>query len=268
MNFLLAALAVLGLGTAVVLVRSSFDRITVFEYERGLRYDKGRLTGVLEAGRYWIYRPTTLIHKIDVRPAFVSIGGQEVMSSDGVGIRVSLAAQYEIADPQVAVNEVEDYQGALYLHLQLALREAIGAMPIEEVLDKRHELGRLLTEKSTDEVARIGLRLHSVDVKDVSFPGPLKKIFSQVVQARQEGLASLERARGETAALRNLANAARLVEGSPALMQLRLLQQLSSSPATTVVLGLPSSTTPLPLGGPDVEHPPPELEPSDDVDTT
>ena len=68
-------------------------------------------------------------------------------------------------------------------------------------------------------------------------PGDLKRIFAQEVAARKEGLAALERARGETAALRNLANAARMIEDNPALMQLRLLQQLGTTGGNTVVLG-------------------------------
>ncbi|MGH9194482.1 MAG: hypothetical protein ACRD1T_01920, partial [Acidimicrobiia bacterium] len=91
------------------------------------------------------------------------------------------------------------------------------------------------------------LGLLSVNLKDIMFPGDLKKMFAQVVQAQKAGLAALEKARGETAALRNLANAARMIEGNPALMQLRLLQQLAESTGNTLVLGFPSSQTPLPL---------------------
>jgi hypothetical protein len=79
------------------------------------------------------------------------------------------------------------------------------------------------------------------------FPGELKKIFTQVVRARQEGLAALEKARGETAALRNLANAAQLVDRNPSLMQLRLLQVIGQQSGNTVVLGVPSSSGPIPI---------------------
>ena len=77
------------------------------------------------------------------------------------------------------------------------------------------------------------------------FPGQLKEIFAQVVKARKEGLAALERARGETAALRNLANAAKMAEKSPALMQLRLIQAVGESSGNSVVLGLPSQVVPI-----------------------
>src|SRR5262249_10211862 len=69
--------------------------------------------------------------------------------------------------------------------------------------------------------------------------------FAQVVKAQKEGQAALERARGETAALRNLANAARTMEENPTLLQLRALQTLADSPGNTLVLGLPNGAVPV-----------------------
>jgi len=65
----------------------------------------------------------------------------------------------------------------------------------------------------------------------------IKKAYTQVLLAKQEGVAALERARGESAALRNLANAAKMLENNPALYQLRLLQSVSEAKASTLVLG-------------------------------
>ena len=81
--------------------------------------------------------------------------------------------------------------------------------------------------------------LEQLELKDIVLPADLKRAQAQVLMARAEGLAALERARGETAALRNLADAARLCAGNPALLQLRLLQQLATGPGHTVVIGNP-----------------------------
>jgi regulator of protease activity HflC (stomatin/prohibitin superfamily) len=232
---------------AAIYFRTMLFRVTVFEFERGLKYRKGRFVGVLDPGRYWMYRPQVLIRKVDIRPRFVTIAGQEVLSSDGVTLKVSLAAEYEVADPDVAVNKVENSDQALYLTLQLALREIIGQAKIEDVLSHREEFGRTLLDLAAGPAGQVGLRLRGVNVKDIMFPGELKKIFSQVVQAQKEGQAALEKVRGESAALRGLANAARMIEGNPALFQLRLLQQLAASQGNTVVLGFPTASTPLPL---------------------
>lgn len=93
----------------------------------------------------------------------------------------------------------------------------------------------------------IGVELQDASLRDLTFPGDVKKIFTQVVKARQEGLAALEKGRGETAALRNLANAAALIERSPSLMQLRALQTLGQQPGSTLVLGMQPGATLVPL---------------------
>ena len=224
-----------------------FSKVTVYEFERGLKYSRGRFVGVVEPGQHWIYRPRTQIRKLDIRPTFVSVPGQDVLTSDGVSLRVSLAAEYEIVDPALAVNSVEDFRDALYLTVQLALRDLFGVTEVDDLLSKRAEIGRALLERTSPAIEEFGVKVSSVEIKDIMFPGDLKRMMAQVVQARKEGQAALEKARGETASLRNLANAARLMEGNPALMQLRLLQQLAGSSGNTVVLGLPGSTTPLPV---------------------
>jgi regulator of protease activity HflC (stomatin/prohibitin superfamily) len=134
----------------------------------------------------------------------------------------------------------------LHLILQLALREALAGRTAEELLATRRELGPTVMERSASAVARIGIELLSVDVRDLMLPGELKRAFAGVVAARKEGEIALERARGETAALRNLANAARMVEEHPALVQLRLLQEVGGSTGNTVVVGMPDGTIPRP----------------------
>jgi regulator of protease activity HflC (stomatin/prohibitin superfamily) len=264
-EILIAAVVLIALIVVASVIRSRFERVTVFEYERGLRYDKGHFTGTVGPGRYWLVRDRSTIEKLDTRPTVVTVPGQEVITSDGVSIRVSLALEYAIADPAIAVNEHGSFASALYVAAQVALRELASKTEVDALLERRGELGAELRER-TDETARgLGLELRSIELKDLMFPGELRRTFAQVVAARKEGLAALERARGETAALRNLANAARVMAGNPALMHLRLIQELGKTPGNTIVLGLPSSTTPLPLrdasAPPDVGEPP-ELPPS------
>lgn len=256
--WILVALGALAL--VVSTVRRLFEKVTVFEYERGLRFEKGRLARVLEPGQYWIYQRTTSVQKLDIRPRFLSIAGQEVLSSDSVSVRVSLAAEFEIVDPAKAVTSVEDYQEALYLSAQLSLREIVGGEEIDALLERRAEFGKRLLDQTAPRVEAFGLRLNALEIKDIMFPGPLKRIFARVVEARKEGLAALERARGETAALRNLANAAGVVEGNPTLMQLRLLQEIGSATGNTIVLGLPGMMTPIPIREDSAAQPPPELD--------
>jgi regulator of protease activity HflC (stomatin/prohibitin superfamily) len=221
---------------AGLLVLKIFLRTTIiFEYQRGLKYVRGSFVRILGPGLHFYPRFFTTITKIDIRPSLVTVPGQELISSDGVNIKVSIAINFEITDPYAAINKVDSYQNALYLETQLAARDIIANAVIDEILEKRNEHSARLTELVTPKVQAFGIKINSINIKDLMFPGELKAVFAQVVKARKEGLAVLERTRGETAALRNLLNAAKILEENPLLVQLRAMQ----SSGNTFVFGMP-----------------------------
>jgi hypothetical protein len=118
------------------------------------------------------------------------------------------------------------------------------------LLAQRLDIGAQLLARVQPEATKIGVNVLALEVKDVMFPADLKRAFADVLKAKQEGQAALERARGESASLRNLANAARVLEGNPALMNLRLTQSLTTAQkaGTTLVLGVPGGFVPLQSG--------------------
>ncbi|MEO0396391.1 MAG: slipin family protein [Cyanobacteria bacterium P01_A01_bin.137] len=217
-------------------------RITVFEYERGLKYIKGRFKQVLGPGQYWLWTfGNTTIRKVDMRSQYLSVPGQAILTADGVGIKVSLMAVYTISDPVLAINQVSDYRQGLYMTVQNSLRQIISTVTMDDLL-ANSQINQQLLAAATREAALLGIQLINLSIKDLMLPGELKKLYAQIVQARQEGLAQLERARGETAALRSLANAARLTNKNPALLQLRLLQAIEQSTGNTFNLDLSTDT--------------------------
>jgi regulator of protease activity HflC (stomatin/prohibitin superfamily) len=230
---LLAIIAVALLGRAFVAV------VTVHDYERGLRYRSGRFTGLVNPGSHVVIRPFTEVRLLDARPAFMVVEGQEVLTSDGVAVKVSLAARYVVGDPVAAVTNEQDFRRSIHLELQLGLRDAIAGGTLEEILGARSKIGPAVMERTASALARVGVELLGVEVRDLMVPGELKRLFAGVVAARKEGEASLERVRSETAALRSLANAGRMIEDNPGLLQLRLLQQVGGSTGNTVLLSMP-----------------------------
>ena len=243
---ILAAIVVLLFYIAMRIAKVRLVRVTVYEFQRALRYRKGRFLSVLEPGQYWILEPRTTVTPVDVRPNFITLMGQEVLTADGVPLKVSVAANYEMSDPQLAINGQANYAQALYLLLQLAVREVISTSKADELLENRAGFADKIRALAEPQVQRLGLKLLTADLKDLMISGDLKKSFAQVVKARKEGEAALERARGETAALRSLANAARMLQDNPQLVQLRMLQAMGESGGNTLVVGLPAT---LPLVG-------------------
>jgi regulator of protease activity HflC (stomatin/prohibitin superfamily) len=236
---------------AVVLLLRAFVRVvTVHDYERGLRYRSGRFSGLVDPGSHLVIRPFREVRILDARPAFTTVDGQEVLTSDGIAVKVSLAARYVVGDPVAAVTTDQDYRRAIHIELQLGLRDALAAGTLEEVLAARSKIGPAVMERTASALARMGVELLSVEVRDLMVPGDLKRVFAGVVAARKEGEASLEKVRAETAALRSLANAGRMIEDNPGLLQLRLLQQVGGSTGNTVLLSMPDGHTAAPAEGP------------------
>jgi len=216
----------------------------------GLLYHKGQFAAMLGAGRHvrWGRFYATRLH--DVRKTSLLVAGQDVLMADNVGLKLSLLVTYQITDPVKAAHETQNWQTDLHNTAQLALRAVGVGVTVEALLDQRLEIGAHFLARVQPEAAKIGINVLAVEVKDVMFPADLKRAFSDVLKAKQEGRAALERARGESAALRYLANAARVLEGNPALMNLRLMQSLSAAQnaGNTLVLGVPGGFVPLKNG--------------------
>src|SRR6266481_3067182 len=225
----------------------------------GLLYHQGKFVEVLRAGRYIRWGRHYTLDAQDLRKTSLLVAGQDVLTADNVGLKLSLLVSYQVTDPAKATHETQNWQGDLYNAAQLALRAVVGGVAVEALLNQRLEIGAQLLARVQPEAAKIGINVHSVEVKDVMFPADLKRAFAEVLKAKQEGQAALERARGESASLRNLANAAKLLEGNPALMNLRLMQSLSAAQTAgnTLVLGMPGGFVPLKNGktGPAPETP-------------
>ena len=204
----------------------------------------------LGAGRYvrWGRFFSTCLQ--DLRKTSLLVAGQDVLTADNVGLKLSLLVTYQVTDPSKAAHETQNWHGDLYNVAQLALRAVVGGAAVEALLNQRLEIGAQLLARVQPEAAKIGINVHAVEVKDVMFAADLKRAFADVLKAKQEGQAALERARGESASLRNLANAARVLEGNPALMNLRLMQSLTAAQnaGNTLVLGVPGGFVPLKNG--------------------
>jgi regulator of protease activity HflC (stomatin/prohibitin superfamily) len=222
--------------------------ITVSEWERAVLFRHGRVEQVLTAGRHRRWGGGYTVRPIDMRPWVLLVPTQEVPTSDGASVKITLAGRVRVADPQVYLTAVRDAEQALYLALQVALREVLGSTSVEDLLTNRNGIAGQLAS-SVRGIAPLGLEIELLEVKDIILPADLKRAHSEVLVARAQGLAALERARGETAALRSLANAARLASDNPALLQLRLLQQLDNSSGHTVLIGTP------PIGAPHSPQP-------------
>ncbi len=216
----------------------------------GLLHHHGKFVELLGPGRHVRWGRNLTVDANDMRKTSLAVASQEVLTADNIGVKFSLAVTYQIADAVKAAHETQNWLGDLYTAAQLALRSVVSGVAAEALLTQRLDLAPQLLARVQPDAAKIGLSVHAVEVKDVMLPADLKRAYGDVLKAKQEGQAALERARGESASLRNLANAARVLEGNPALMNLRVLQSLASAQNAghTLVLGMPAGFVPLKNG--------------------
>jgi regulator of protease activity HflC (stomatin/prohibitin superfamily) len=211
-------------------------RTTVHETELALLYVKGRYKRLLEPGRHWILRTGARVERVDAQRRLIAVQSQEILKKDNVQLRLSAIVSLRVTDPARALHETGNFEQEIYVATQLALRTAVADVSADDLLDGKLRLGEGLLEAVAARGGPLGVEVDSLQIRDVILPGELRATFNDVVRARAEGRAALERARGESAALRNLANAARAFEGNPALMNLRILQAIAQDrgvPGTT-----------------------------------
>lgn len=185
--------------------------IIIKNTHRGLKYEDGVLTKVLEAGRYeippekegfWIFkktRPKTEIVLVDMRERDLTIKGQEILTSDKVAIRVSIIVQFRVIDPQAAIHEVENYEDRLYSDVQLAARRSLASMTLEEILTNRNRLSEDISTDVKEAASGYGVAILRADVKDLIFPGNLQEIMNRVLAAERMSEAQLVEARTKAA---------------------------------------------------------------------
>lgn len=219
-------------------------QIVVQEWERVLLYRDGRFEEILAAGRHRRLRWRRRRVRVQIRPRLLVVPSQEVLTADGLSVKVSLTVAVRTVDVRRWYEAVEDADSFVYAALQIALHEAVAARTLEELLGARDTLPGDVGEKVRDATAAVGVAIDSLSLRDVMVPAELRRAAAEVATARAEGLAALERARSEVAATRALANAARMVADQPALLQLRTLQAVEAGGATVVLMTGPATVDP------------------------
>lgn len=215
-------------------------RVVVQEWERVLVYRDGRFVEELGPGAHRVRRWRRRRVRVALRPTLLTVAGQEVLTEDGLAVKASLLARVRVTDPR-RHHEVADVpEDFLYAALQVALRDAVAARPLDALLAERAALGEVLAAAVAQEAALLGLTVEDVALRDLVVPAELRRAAADVAVARAQAGAALERARSEVAAVRALANAAKLVAGDPALLHLRTLQAVEAGGAT-VVLNAPAA---------------------------
>lgn len=179
------------------------QEIIVKSTHRGLRYTDGRLTDVLEPGRYAVpdashrrrNKPVVEVVLVDMRERELLLKGQEILTSDKVAVRVSIITQFQVVDAVAALEKVQSYEDRLYSDVQLAARRSLASMTLEDILTNRNQLSEDILGDVQGAAAGYGIAILRADVKDLVFPGNLQEIMNRVLTAERLSQAQLVEAR-------------------------------------------------------------------------
>ncbi len=198
----------------------------VESYEKGLLFVNGKFERTLESGTYFFWKNNTpiVVLKADTRQLQLEISGQEILTKDKANLRLNFYAQYKVTDVLKALVENKDFEKQLYLFLQLALREYVGNMTLDELLEKREDVAKYVNSVVAKKAAAIGVELSGCGIRDIILPGEVKDIMNQVLIAEKKAQANTIMRREETASTRSLLNTAKLMEDNQMLFKLKEME--------------------------------------------
>ena len=215
----------------------TFNRITVSAGQCALEYKDGTLGRVLPPGRHRIDVEASVV-RVEMREQVLTLAPQEVLTSDAVTLRITVALQFKVRDAVAYVEAAADPMAAVYLAAQIALRDLAAAVTADEVMQRGNRIDAdAIAAAARTAGARTGVQVIGAFVKDVIVPTEIRAAALQLVTAKATGAAKLEAARAETAALRALANAGKLLDAHPALAQLQLIQHVPYGSKVVLALG-------------------------------
>lgn len=211
-----------------VIPSSEYAEAVVAQEERGLELTSGQVTALLEPGNYRFWntaeRPVA-IEKVDLRQTELAIAGQELMTRDKVTLRLSLSLTYAIQDVLLS-RKVSNVRDMLYVAVQLATREYVASVTLEQLLEGREAMTDALEAQVVPRALAMGVQLVKLGVKDIILPGEMKTLLNRVIEAEKEAQANVISRREETAATRSLANTARVMAQEPILLRLKELEAM------------------------------------------
>ncbi|HZM04727.1 MAG TPA: slipin family protein [Candidatus Saccharimonadales bacterium] len=226
---------------ALVVVLPQAVRI-LREYERGVVFRLGKLMDAKGPGVVFLIPIVDKMVKMDLRVVTIDVSKQEIMTRDNVPATVDAVVYFRVVAPTDAVTKVENFWKATSLISQTTLRSVLGQASLDDLLSQRDIINQKLQEIIDRQTEPWGIKVTSVEIKDVSLPDSMKRAMAKQAEAERERRAKVVNAEGEFQAAEKMVQAAAMIAKEPIALQLRYLQtmrEMASEHNTTTFLPLP-----------------------------
>jgi regulator of protease activity HflC (stomatin/prohibitin superfamily) len=239
---ILAIVIVLVCLFAVALVLAAASVRVLREYERAVVFRLGRAMNQRGPGLILLVPAIDRMVRVSLRTVTLKIPAQEIITRDNVPARVTAVAYYRVIDPKKSVIEVENVLAATSQIAQTTLRSVLGKAELDALLSEREQLNEHLQQIIDDQTEPWGVKVTTVEIKDVEIPERMQHAMARQAEAERERRAKIINAEGEFQAAARLSDAADVISRNPVTIQLRYLQTLievSGKESSTIVFPLP-----------------------------
>jgi regulator of protease activity HflC (stomatin/prohibitin superfamily) len=220
--------AYVGLAVAlVVLAGVAFSVRILKQYERGVQFRLGRVTGGARGpGLILIVPLVDRVHRVSLRIITLPIQSQGIITKDNVSVDVSAVAYYRVVDPVAAVVAIESVEAAINQIAQTTLRAVVGRHTLDETLSETDAINQNIREILDVQTEEWGIKVTVVELRDIQLPDSMKRAMARQAEAEREKRAKIIAAEGEALAAGELARASDVMVAHPLALQLRNLQTL------------------------------------------
>ncbi len=198
--------------------------------------DQWEKIAVLRFGRYRGLRGPGLFHiipivdtvsrTVDQRVRVANVSAESTLTRDTVPVNVDAIVFWMVWNPEKSILEVQDFEQAIALSAQTALRESIGRHELHQMVAEREMLGRELQRILDEKTNPWGITVQSVEVRDVQIPAQLQDAMSREAQAERERRARTILGLAETEISDSFARAAATYRDNPVALHLRAMNML------------------------------------------
>ncbi len=214
----------------------------IAEYERGILFQFGKFKRILNPGWNVVLPVIQTYQKIDIRTKAVDVPEQDAITKDNVSIRINAVIYYKVFDASKAVIAVERYQYAVSQLAQTTMRNAVGAVSLDELLTERDKISIEICNIIDAATDPWGIKVENVELKDIKLPGEMQRVMAKVAEAEREKQAVITKSKGEEESAVHLSNAATIMASTPGALHLRTLSTLndiSSDQSNTIIFAIP-----------------------------
>lgn len=223
-----------------LLLLNSFKVLS--NWQRGIILRLGKFDRMSGPGLIFVIPMVDKVYRVDTRIVTLDVPRQEMMTRDNVPVTVDAIVLFSVVDPRTAILNIENFARTTSLIAQTTLRSTIGQAELDELLSERDRINQHLSKVIDTQTEPFGVKVHAVEVRDVSLPETMKRAMAAQAEAEREKRAKVINAEGEFQAAERLVQAAAMMAKEPMALQLRYLQsmrEIASERSSMTILPVP-----------------------------